>query len=459
MSLKLEINPPLASSGWVDMTQYLIQDTWYIQEEWGRQGATAYFEITDEYGSSTIHQSAVTVPGSKALSQIRLTDPAKNATLFQGLMANPAMVWEGAQKQTFRLNCRDYTYYADSRLVTASFKQQTMGSIATQLVDTSNTGLTIDPNVPDGPVISSIQFDHVPLSDALDQLCQLASWQADFGFWVDYNQVVHIADEATSRSSGVTVYDDAITGGGVLDASHAFIDLGQQFLYEYDGTQLRNTVTVRGASKTQNQTDKWGGDGQTTQWPLSYDVDTSSPITLHVAGVAKTVSVSTDPNTATTDFCLIQSAIGQWFLTPAVASTPTSGQLIQLDYTAQVPVQAVYQNGESVSQYGGPNGGIFEEFVQDDTLKDASAAYSRARSEVQQFGLAQERITFSIMESWPGYIRTGDWFTLNSIWLWNARGPYVVGFNDQYLVQRLTLAGTQANRRRYDIVGVRFVVV
>jgi hypothetical protein len=437
-----------------DASPFLENDTWYVQEEYGRQGATAYFVLHDEFliSASLPHETNLTLV-TKPMSQIVFTDPDIDVILFAGLLTDPTFVFLAATLAEYQLNCRDWTYYSDTRLVTASYLNKTVKYMVADMVNNSNTGLTPDPDMPDGPVVNAVQFDHVALSDSIDQLSQLASWQSDYAFWVGYDLILHWGNELDSPVSGVTVTDAVTTSP---TSTLAFIDLAQQFTYEWDGTTLRNSCTVRGASKSQSQTDMWGGDGTTTSFPLSYDLDQSGALTLTVGGVGKTISVSSDPPTATTQFVLIQAPNGQWFLALGTSGVVGSGQAVSLTYTASIPITGKYTNPESVAQFDGPNGGVYEIFLADNTILTSQVAYSRARSEVQQFGDVLERFTFSIAENWPGHLRTGDAFYANMAYLPDSRNNWIVGIDDYYIVVQNTINGVQGGRRRYDIVAVRF---
>lgn len=410
-----------------------------------------------EFEHADPHETPLTLL-AKPMSEIWLNDTTLGVTLFAGLLTDPKFVFLSATLAEYQLNCRDFTYYADSRLVSASYLNKTVKYMITDLVNNhpgsdAPTGLTADPDMPDGPVVNAVQFDHVSLSDAIDQLSQLASWQSDYAFWVGYDLIVHWGNEADATVSGVTV-TDTVTAAPTTKKAH--IDKSQQFGYEWDGTTLRNSCTVRGASKKSVQTDSWGGDGTTTAFPLSFDLDQAGSITLTVAGVAKTVAVTSDPSSATTQFALYQAPNGQWFVMKGTAAVPTAGQAIVLTYTANIPITARYTNGESTSQYDGPNGGVYEIFLADNTLLTSQVAYSRARSEVQQFGDVQERFTFSISENWPGHLRAGHAFFADMAYLPDSRVLWHLGITDYYIVTQVTILGRAAGRRMYQIQAVRF---
>ena len=459
MALKLEVRPP--TGVWTDVTNYLIQDTWYIQEEYGRQGSTAYFELYDEFLQTAPHETNLTLL-VKPLGEIKLTDTTLGQILFAGLMSDPQLdLTKVPMAATYQINCRDYTMYADSRLVTKSYLNESAGAILTDVINNSSTGLTPDPNMPAGPNVTAVQFDYQSISDAADQLSQLASWQSDYAFYVDYDMTVYWGNEAYEIErvqrgvyTPITISDAVVSAMNTL---LAYVDKGAGLTYyEWDGSTIRTKAVVRGGSKSQSWTDTWAGDGHTTQWPLTFDVDQSGTMSVTVNGVVQTIEVTTDPTHPNQQFMLYQAANGQWSLLVGTGSTPGSGQPIVLTYTAQVPIIGLAQSPTDETQYDGPNGGVFEVYIVDNTLKDSASCHFRALSEIQQFGEAQERVTVALVESFPGHIRAGRAFVLQTNYVPDARNNWNVGFSDYFIATSVRIAGMQAGRRQYTITGVRF---
>lgn len=456
-AVQLLIYPPPGYSS-NDITAFWVQDQWSVNEELGRQGSTASILLEAPFLIPSLPKETALTQKVKTLSKIELKDTTLGKTLFAGLVATPQFLFTGPTLGRYLLYCRDYTYYADAKLMTYTPPLNTpAGVILRSLTTDANVGITNDPLMSDGPVVDHLQIDHLYLSDAWDQLSQLSSWQNDFNWNVTPGKVVQWGSELNATISGLTVTDDPASFSGVSSQTTAFIDKSKRFVYEWDGSTLRNSCTVRGASNHKTTTDNWVGDGSQKAWPLSYDLYSGDPFTLTVAGASKTVEVSVDPSSSTMQFVVSQAKNGQWFLQVATASTPSSGQVIALSYTYNQPILATYRNSASVSVFAGlDNGGVFEMYVADNTLTTLRMVYARARSEVQQFGLPQERVTFTLTADFPGHVQVGDALSYQTVYVPDARNNWNVGLTDYFIVQRVLITGVPGGWRQYEVTAVRY---
>ena len=463
MALKLQITPPHGQPT-VDITGFMTHEQWTVQEQYGRQGSTAMIYLEAPLGFNSggegghPYETQLTLL-VKPFAILELSDTSLGAILFEGVVSDPYIdLTNQPTLAKYVLQCRDYTYYADSRLVSGTYTNRSAGYIINDLTANASPtcGLTVDPNIPDGPIISNIQFDHLQLTDAWDQVSQLSSWQSDYAWWVGYDQLVHWGNEGDCHISGLTITDNVT---GPADSTKAYIETGQTFRYEWDGTTLRNNVVVRGATKQGTRTDTWLGDGTTTQWSISYDLDaTASTVTLTVGGVSKSTEVVSKPENTTKDFALIQQPSGQWILAKGAGAIPGAGAAIVLGYTYNYPILATATLGTSIAQYDGPNDGYYDMYLSDSTLTNATMAYARAQAELQQYALCQERLTCTISADWGGHIRTGEACKVNLSSVPDSRSDpgWQLGINDWFVVIQNQIRGLPGGYREYDLVLVRF---
>ena len=447
-----------------DMTKYVLWDQWSVQQELGRQGATAMFVLESQISSGTQHQTPMSLI-CKPMSIISFVDLTIGETIFAGLVSDPYLTFVSATVIQYWLTCVDFTYYADSAIVNGNFAAQSAGSMFAAVTAAANSqfnqsgcGITADPANPDGPpVAGGLQINNLQLTDAWDQICQAVSWNNDYAWYVDEARVAHFGSEvdtAFAVPSGITIYDDLLTQPQQPSQTVGFIDKGQMNRYEWDGSDLRNACITQGASTSYTTTDTWQADAVTAQWTLTYDLDSSGSLTLTVAGVAQTIEVVSDTANPTSQYQIVQSANGVWSLVPGTAAVPSSGA-VALSYTYNQPLTASFVDTFSTAQYAGPNGGIYGVFLSDNTLTTNLLALDEARAQVAQYGYVQERFTFTTVANWPGHIKIGNVFYLNSVWIPDAQNNYTLGIIDTYIVTRNSIQGLAGGYRQYQVTAVR----
>lgn len=423
-----------------------------ISQNFGRQGDTATFVLVDEY---------VTTPGFHipVFSQVKLYDNIANTTLFAGVITDPVLDVTSPNRNEWALQCTDYTLYADNAIVAGSFVGLTVDQIIVQLTQQANCGITAATIanggfVAPGPQLASFTFPYGTLSSAWRRLAQLAGQVTPYGWYVDENRALHFYDATTAQASGVT-FTTTPTVGGSLTEAH--IKIGEGFHYEWDGTSVRNRILVQGAnqtihygSTTNAPTDTWQSNGVQTSWPLRFTV-TGSPV-LHVGGITTSVTLVNAGSTSTATWQIVQNSVGTWFL--ATTSVPAAGTTIQIWYDYQVPIIAQANDTASETTYTGPNGGVFEEYINDSSLSTVPMALARALREQQEYAFAAERFTFSTSEDWLGWIRSGQTCTVANQFLWNAQGS-TWGITDTFIAVSNSIQFGAGGYRSMQITAIR----
>ena len=479
-----------------DVSTFCEDTQWSVQQEYGRQGSTATFVLTAPTGYSFAgsKDTALTLL-VKPMSTIALIDTSTGALIYAGIIQQPYLVFLSATIIQYWVQCVDFTYMVDSALVSYSPGPLPGDQIVKNLIYNANGGggtaetsnLGVQPGaVSSAPTISGFQSNYLQLTDAWDQVGNLVSWQNDYNWQVaaslvdDWetqleggasiadilNVVVNwqteqdIVNSAVAANGGGPLFTDDLSDlvGNVMTADVGLIDISQMFQYIWDGSSLRNQCVVQGANITKTTTDTWQGDGVTSQFQLTYDLDGSVDATLTIGGEAASVSVVTDVATATSDYCLVQSTInGTWSLVNGVDGPPGAGQTISLAYTYNVPITVSVPSSASQAQYDNPyNKGVFAVYLSDSTLTTNSMAYQRAAAEVNQYCYVLETFTFTTAEGWPGHVDVGDCITISTQFIPDAYNDWDVGINDQYVVIRNNIQGTQVGRRQYQITAVRY---
>lgn len=438
-NLTLTITPPGGSP--IDYTSNLAwagaSNQISITQNFGRQGDTATIPLVDDWQGQAHPNFHIPV-----LSQVKLFDNIANQNLFNGVVNDPTLSVTGPNRNEWNLACTDYTFYADNSVVAGQFFGQTVDSIIVELTQQANCGITAKKVanggfVAPGPVLSSFILNYGTLSDAWRKLSTLAGQVTPYGWYVDQNRNLHFYDATTAIASGVT-FTTTPTVGGSTTQGHILLD--GQFGYEWDGTSIRNRILVQGANQTVTHgnvnttgpTGAWFGDGFTTTWGLRFTV-TGSPV-LKVNGVVTSLTVVQAGSTGTTPagWIVTQNSFGGWYL--GNSNPPRSGTKIQLWYDYQFPIIAQANDTASQAQYTGPNGGVFEEYINDTSLTTTPMALARALRDRQEYAFAAERITFNTSEDFLGWVRAGETCTISTTLVPNSETSYSWGLTDTFIV-------------------------
>lgn len=453
------ITPPGGSP--TDYSKYLTYtgatQTMTINQQFGRQGDTATLPLVDDWQFQS--QPHFYIP---VLSQVSVYDHNASAYVFAGVVNDPTLVVTGTNRNEWSLSCTDYTFYADNIVVKGTFDNTSIDQIVVALTTQANCGITAATVAAGGfvspaPVVATISFNYITLAAAWKQLAQLASQSAPYGWYVDQNLALHFVNPTTAVNSGVTFTTGVATGGSTTEG-HLYED--GNFGYEWDGTTIHNLILIQGSTQTIQQpttstsTDTWVGNGGQTAWPLKYTP--ASTVQLTVGGTKVTVTMLSPGTSATTGetWVITQNANGQWFLVTQ-GNAPGSGVKIHLWYNYQVPVIAQAASTTSQTEYTGPNGGVYAEYINDSTLTTVSMALARALRERTEYAFAAERSTFTTSEDWLGWIRAGQTFQYINRYIPDSQASYSWGITDQFIVVSNTITYGSGGYRQMNITAVR----
>lgn len=457
-NLTLTVTPPGGSP-----TNYTANLSWAgaaqqpsITQNFGRQGDTALFPLVDEFPNGT--PSVVIKP----LSTIKLVDNSISTTLFAGVCNDPSFTNTNPIRNEWYLQCTDFTYYADKKVVHGTFIGQTVDQIVVALTQQANCGITAKKVsdggfVAPGPQLASFVLNYTSLSAAWRKLASLAGQITPYGWYVDENLQLHFFDASTAQSSGVTFTTVPTGVGGSATEGHIMQD--GTFSYEWDATSLFNRILVQGSTQTisfgsvtKPPTDIWQGNGTQQSWPLRATA-TGTPV-LKVNGVTTPVDLVSAGQTSTTQWQILQNSVGTWFLSDTTG-TPARGVSIKLWYDYLVPIVAQANSFPSQAAFTGPNGGVFEEYINDSSLITVPMALSRALREREEYSFPVERATLNSDPSWAGWVRAGQTFRMFNTEVPDSQNNYALGLNDAFLAISNTISFGEGGYRTANIVGIR----
>jgi len=467
----------------VQYAPYLEQDTWTVSMNYGRQGTTASFQLLDDFTASydkgEPEYNVLVLP----LSEVSFEDTSTGAMIFGGYNTAPNMTWYSPGLAEWQLPCVDYTLRSDNIIVIADLFGLTADAMVMQLL-TAAAASTITGDlianggyIAPGPALGRLQFDYTTLSQAITKVARLASQETDFNWYIDNDRHLHFISLAQIPNPLCTFTDyqsEFGVGGSNLGASLGTFQGGyNDFSYVYDGKIIRNSAIVQGSYVATPRTDNFVGNGITSQWPLSYVVGTiisgatttsstgtqTSAVLLYVNGALTNVSsVSQGDIAVGAGWYYTQNAVGTWVL--CAPSPPFTGTQISFQYMANQPIITQQDNNASQELYGDSLGKLMmQTFISDTSLTTLSAAIQRGQGELQEYQWAQERVTFTTNESWPGHISAGDTFYGHFSRVLDSQNSYSVGLTPDtqavFLVVQCSIQGMQGNFRTYTITACR----
>lgn len=426
-----------------------------ITQNFGRQGDTATLALVEEHSGTP----SIAIP---VMSQVKLYDNIAGATLFAGVIDDPSLCVQGANRNEWDLACTDYTFYADNAIVRyPPGNIQRSDDILVALTNDAACGISAATvanggYVAPGPDLPEWTLGYTTLSGAWRTLASTMGQVTPYGWFVDENRKLHFYDQSTAIASGVT-FTTSPTAGGSTTEGHFGLD--SQFSYEWDGTSIRNRILVQGANQTVppdlsgTPTDTWRATGTDTSWPLRFTVNDSPAPVLYVGGASATVTVVSSGSAPSGAWSIAQNANGGYFLIAATA--PAAGTILQVWYAFQVPIIMRANDAASQAEYTGPNGGVFAEFISDSSLTTAPMALARAMQDRTEYAFAAERITFNTGPEFLGWVRAGYTCTIDCALVPDSQRGYAWGVNDTFIVVANTVTFGKGGYRTCQITAVR----
>jgi hypothetical protein len=460
----------------VDVSAYAIQDSWSVKTSWGRQGNTATFEFWDEHPSGT--PNILPVP----MNIIQFT--VGGNVLFKGVVAKPTFNYEAPNVTSWSVDCRDFAYLAHMTVVTGDFAYVTADQIIKQVTKNAQIGIGVNgtnPGIQAGPLIPRYRINYKQLTDVWDQLAKYSSGGSEYGWYVDTSANLNFYSTSQIASTGIT-FTDQVTGNSTTTLGYINRDT---IKYEWDGQNIRNSAIIRGGNILNKQIDNFVGNGIQSSWPLTFTIHTANPafkLTVGYAGrsVATQAEAQTRGTLSAVDYLITQANTGQYFLQsnpfqtadpitgkPRGHGIPANGIPISLTYHYMAPVVARADNTVSeqaiarqLSSIG--SAGVLQAYIADKNILDVGTAKARALREIQQYGTAQERITFHVTEDWPGFIQAGQIFTVALNAVPDARHAYqaplgTLGSPAPFMALSVNMAPSdkRANWVTWEIMGLR----
>jgi hypothetical protein len=322
--------------------------------------------------------------------------------VFGGFIVRVAQRVEQGPVVIYECELKNKVHRLDYKLVNVSFENETAHDIIDTIVeDFSGPGITTN-NVEDdaSAVITSIVFNNVPPSEAIQQIADLFGKE----WYVDEEGDIHFF----SKLSEAAPFNLTDTNG---KASFDSIEIVKDY------TQIRNSVLVEGGEELSQseESDSFLGDGTTHTFSLSRKY---ADITVEVEGVPQTVGIA-NINTFADKDVLYDFALRSLQFNPS--SPPAGGDEIVVSGKYYFAIMVRFRESSSISIYGEK-----QFFIQDSTLKSRSDAIARASAELAAYA---RNVNEGSFETYEAGLKPGQKIRITST---------IRGIDEDFVIQRVS---------------------
>lgn len=271
------------------------------------------------------------------------------------------------------IECVDHNALADRRLIGEVYQNLRLGDIYRDIVakTLADEGVTTD-GVLDGPMVTKVVFNNIPVSQAFDQLFDLTGHYWD-----------------------ITYYKVLTTGPRGISLAPFALDVGANgILRDFRDTetlaQYRNSQLVDGGKGITNvRTERFPGDGETRTWTVEYPIYEKPTLDLD--------GIPIDPNTLgirgldeDKAFYWSQGSnqIGQDRDQPAIPATDTIG--ITYRGLFDILTSVIDPDGIAERQAVEGGSGLYEHIVSESNLDGDDVVQQRGLGLLRRYSLGSD---------------------------------------------------------------------
>lgn len=344
--------------------------------------------------------------------------------LFSGIMEKPVKSKDSSAAIYYHaVDCIDWHYLADKRIVRGGYVSQAAGYIVRDIISQYLGGEGITEGIiEDGPIVSQAQFNYVPATDALNALAEKA------GFWwkIGPDRKLYFVNRSTNAAPFTINQSDCIKGSIKVDVSNQ---------------RYRNTQYILGGMDvTDPITETKKGDGEAKSWVVGFPI-AQEPI-IKVNGVAllpSEVGIRGLETGKKYYWSKGDNTVSQGDAEPKLIST----DVLSITYRGQYPIVAIVKSQAGIETYKVFEGatGIVEAVESISQENNAEAAFEIAQQKLDKYGTISRRVKFATIK--PG-LESGQLLTVNL-------PDYEV--NEEMLIESVEITETD-NIVYYSIVAV-----
>jgi len=298
-----------------------------------------------------------------------------------------------ALKNSYDIECKDFTHYLDRRLVNKRYTGESVQDIIADLLETYATDFT-DNNVSCETVLDTVTFNRIAVSECIQQLAEIVG----YSWYVDYEKDIHffavneeLAPFSLTENGGNHIWDSLVV--------------------TEDISSIRNQVYVIGGREAiATRIEPYEADGEQKQFPLAY-VYESKPI-VRVDSTPITVGIDNeDPEDSFDAF---------WNFEPSYIrfksdTYPDAGDLVEIEGNPLKKVLVKVPNTASIRANG-----VYEFKIEDASITSRADAVERAKVELAGYA---NGIVEGSFETYRSGLRSGQVITIN---VPNIQGDYII---------------------------------
>lgn len=265
----------------------------------------------------------------------------------------------------YRVSASDYQTVFARRIVLERFHNTTAAAVAEFIIEKYSIGFTtenVDADVP----ISSITFDRITLTEAMDKLAKLIG----YSWYIDYEKDVHLFAQNTEAAPFDLETDD---GNYIPDTLKLSRDL----------SQLRNRVTVRGGEiEGEVRAQSFDGDGVKKSFALAHKYARIPTVT--VGGVSQSVGIAYLDNEENFD-CVWSFTERSLRFTTAPTSGTNNVEVEGIPLFAIVVTRSDSDSINALKDMSRGIDGIFEFAIEDVKIRSRDEAIQRGIAELEAY--------------------------------------------------------------------------
>lgn len=389
-----------------------------IQVLIGGQDYTQYVDLPSLKISSNIAVNSDTaefslliprqvIPRPKGGQEVKILNGS--ALEFAGVVLMPKETALATDQMLYDVQCRDYVFWLDKRVVVNTYTNYTAGNIVKDIIANFTSGFT-SANVQGTDtsfLIPEIKFDHVPPSKAIKKLAD----DVGFQWWVDYSKDIHFG--------AVALIPSPLPGNLLLPDTDTANYSDMEF--DEDVSQVRNQIYLLGYKVPADYTitQDFQADGQNNTFYTTYEPKHRlSTITVKVGGVTQGNAldlVGGLPNS--------QMADGKAYINYQNQSirfniAPASGQTVSITYYPMFELISMYNDPQAMAEMKTRDlqDGVYEHAIRDRQLTSIDTSLATVRGQLELYKYAYPHYTGQFNSFLQGW-QPGQYFYLTS----NAR--------------------------------------
>lgn len=329
--------------------------------------------------------------------------------IFGGIVIRVQETTQGEKTIVYDVECVDYTFTLNRKLVTNRYKDKTVQFIIEDIITTYVPDFTFA-NVDANVTISSIGFNRLTVGQCLQKLADMLAY-----FWyVDYNKDVHFF----AKNTELAAFGLTDTGGNHLyDSLNITKDL----------SQIRNRVFIKGGlAEGSQRTEDYLTNGVQLVFPLGNKFSSRPSVTLNSIPFSVGIDFVDSESAYSVMFNFDQTYI-RFIDAPATGMLAVTG--IPL-----FPLVVNVTDTSSIAEFG-----EYEFAKEDSSVRTRDEAINLALAELEAYA---NEVTEGGFKTYEDGLRSGQVINVNSV---------LRGMNEDFLIQSVRFSMLSKDRAIYNV--------